>query len=315
MVAEFDLIEKYFAPLAGEGGLDLLDDAAIISPKANFDLILTKDMLIESVHFFGDDDPASIAWKILSVNMSDLAAKGASPVGYLMGIGFPNSPDDAFLQAFTRGLDEAQRFYGIQLLGGDTVKTPKALTLSLTAIGELPTGTMVKRRTASVGDSIYVSGTLGDSAIALAYRQKDEVHPALDIKYTRPTARMDLSPVIRTFASSCADVSDGLIADLSHILCNQGAKIEMDALPLSDQARQYIADNRTAWNIIYSGGDDYELVFTIPACHEKALLQAISDKGLTCVTKIGVVTAEKKIILLDKSGSEMPLQVGGYQHF
>src|SRR5277367_723533 len=242
-LGEDDLIARYFAPLAGPAGLKLRDDAALMRPPPGHDLVLTADALVAGVHFFADDPPGAIARKALRVNLSDLAAKGAAPLGFLLVLALPTGWTADWLEDFARGLGGDARAYDCPLLGGDTVKTPGPLTLSITALGSAPTGGMAARTGVRPGDRVYVSGTIGDAALGLRLRLGQgplvsEAHRLhlLD-RYLLPRPRLALAEAM-VFAHGGMDVSDGLVGDLEKMLRVSGVStsVELRRLPLSDAA-------------------------------------------------------------------------------
>ncbi len=307
-LSEFGLIAKYFVPLATHpGALALSDDAAVLKAEADHDLVMTADALTAGVHFLPDDPPNLIASKALRVNLSDLAAKGAEPVGYLLALALPQSIDDAWLAEFARGLGEDQKTFGVSLLGGDTTATPGPLTIAITAIGRVPHGTMIRRSGAKLGDHVYVSGTIGDAGAGLAILQgkvaREPDAAFLIGRYRQPTPRVSLGPKLRGFANASLDVSDGLIADLGHIAETSHVRIvvEAEAIPRSDALKSFDPDIVRA----ATAGDDYEIAFTasspIPA-------------GLP-VTRIGRVEAGQGVVLLDGQGQEIAVPKAGFTHF
>jgi thiamine-monophosphate kinase len=248
---EFSEIARLFRPLTGgaAGAFDLLDDAAIVPQRPGFDLVVTKDAIVEGVHFPAGERPDLIAKKLLRVNLSDLAAKAAEP--------------------FARGLGEDLKTFGLVLLGGDTVSTPGPFTASLTALGWVPEGRMVRRAGAKPGDTIAISGTIGDGTLGLA-AARGEIEDSdgwLAARFRLPTPRLDLREDLRARASAAADISDGLIADAGHIAraSGVGLRLDLDAMPLSPAARRWLdgQSDRTAAVIrLGTGGDDYEVVAT-----------------------------------------------------
>ena len=314
---EFDLIARYFAPLAGPGGLGLLDDAALLQPTPGHDLVLTKDMIIAGVHFLADDPPGMIAAKLLRVNLSDLAAKGARPLAYLLGLGLPPGVDEAWIAAFSQGLAKDQEAFGIALLGGDTTATQGPIVLSLTAIGEVPASTMIRRGGARKGDLVAVSGTIGDGMLGLetSLGRLPGLSPEdaawLRDRYLRPRPRLALGARLRSWATAGADVSDGLIADLGNIARASGlsARLDVSRMPLSPQAGAALAQRPELAEQLPRGGDDYELVFTF-APSDLARLEAEQDPALTV---IGTMVAGEAGSVTDEMGQ--PLARGGYRHF
>ena len=257
------------------GALGLLDDAATLTPPAGSDLVLTKDAIVGGVHFFPDDPADAVACKALRVNLSDLAAKGATAAGFLLALALPKSVTAGWLKAFARGLGEDAENYACPLLGGDTVRTPGPLTVSITALGFLPHGEMVQRHGAKPGDRIVVTGTIGDAALGLkllgdakaAQRWKldKKMHAHLLGRYRLPQPRTAVAVMLRKHASAAMDVSDGLAGDLAK-LCRVsavGADIDVTRLPLSDAARRVLAVQPALIETILSGGDDYEIVCAV----------------------------------------------------
>jgi thiamine-monophosphate kinase len=269
---EDELIARVFAPIAGPAALGLNDDAALIDASSEA-TVATVDMLVAGVHFFPDHPPAAIAKKALRVNLSDLAAKGASPVGFLLSLALPGGWTNDWLAAFAAGIAEDARNYAAPLIGGDTTATPGPLTISITALGRTPR--FVPRAGAKPGDAIYVSGTIGDAALGLALRKDSALATRLSPqarahlldRYLLPRPRLDLVPLLRAHASAAMDVSDGLAGDLAK-LCRAssvGAEVETPLVPLSDAAREAIAIAPGLFETALTGGDDYEILFTAGA--------------------------------------------------
>lgn len=312
--AEFALIARHFRPLAGPGALDLRDDAALLSPPDGRELVLTVDAMIAGVHFLPDDPPDLVGRKLLRVNLSDLAAKGATPIGYLMTVAVPrNTPDDWFA-GFAAGLAQDQREFGVTLLGGDTTSTPGPIALSLTIIGHVARGTMVQRCGARPGDGIWVTGTIGDGALGLAVANGRLTDPTghLHRRYLLPQPRVGLA--IAGIASAGMDLSDGLVQDLGHICRASSLAAEIDAtlVPLSDPARQAGPD----WlPTVLTGGDDYELLLALPPDREAALHSAAREAGIP-VTRIGNFRAGPPgVMVRGPEGKALSLPRGGWSHF
>ena len=267
-LGEDELIARYFAPLAGAAGLGLRDDAALMRPSPGEDLVLTADALVAGVHFLPDDPPQAIARKALRVNLSDLAAKGAWPRGFLLTLALPGDWREDWLAAFAGGLGADASAYDCPLIGGDTVSTPGPLTLSITAIGSVPEGRMARRTGVKPGDRLYVTGTIGDAAIGLKMRQgrgPDIPQPDkafLIERYLTPEPRVALAGAMAAHANGGMDVSDGFIGDLAKMLAVSGvtARIPLLRLPLSPAARAAIAADPGLFQVAATGGDDYEVL-------------------------------------------------------
>lgn len=319
---EFELIARYFRPLATDpGAYSLTDDAASYAPRAGEELVFTADMIVSGVHFLPDDPAASIGHKALRVNLSDLAAKGAEPLGYLLSLGLPDEWSEAWLKGFAGALDEDQLSYGLSLWGGDTTRSPVGITIAITAIGSVPAGKMVRRAGARVGDAVFVSGTIGDAALGLkAHQGKLDCPPAaakrLTDRYLTPEPRVALVPVLRDHATAAIDVSDGLVGDLAHI-CEQsdvGVDVQAGAVPLSPAAAGALAADPALLSTILNGGDDYEIVATVPAAKAEAFAREAEDAGVP-VTRIGTVVAGHAPIVRDAGGDVVSLSRRSHTHF
>jgi thiamine-monophosphate kinase len=319
---EDELIARYFAPLAASSGaLQLTDDAAFFSPPAGCDLVVTKDALVAGVHFYPDDAPALIARKALRVNLSDLAAKGATPFGYLLAIALPADWSAEWLAAFASGLAMDQAEFGITLLGGDTVKTPGPLMLSITAIGTVPQGRMVRRAGALPGDLVAVSGTIGDAALGCKLLGKttghielaDDLAAQLKDRYWLPRPRLALAPLLQDHASAAMDVSDGLAGDLAKLCRVSGveAQVRVEDVPLSLAARAVLDADDTCLETILGGGDDYEIVFT--AAPERMAI--ITAQAPVPVSVIGHISAGQGGVVFRRDGQPLRLLRGSYAHF
>jgi thiamine-monophosphate kinase len=312
--AEFSLIARHFRPLAGPGALDLRDDAALLAPPPGRELVLTVDAMVGGVHFLPDDPPDLIGRKLLRVNLSDLAAKGAVPIGYLMTVAAPKDTPDSWFAGFAAGLAQDQALYDVTLLGGDTTSTPGPIALSLTIIGHVAAGTAIRRSGARPGDEIWVTGTIGDGALGLQValgRLADSSGFLLD-RYRLPRPRIGLS--LAGIASAGMDVSDGLVQDLGHICAASGvgAEIRAEAVPLSDAARAA----GPAWlETCLTGGDDYELLLGVPPDRSDALLAAASAAGIA-VTRIGQFSpGPPGVVVRQADGTPLTLARGGWSHF
>ena len=301
--AEFSLIARHFRPLAGQGGLGLSDDAALLTPPPGLELVLAADAMVAGVHFLPGDPPETIGRKLLRVNLSDLAAMGADPLAYLMTVALPRGTPDAWLAAFVEGLARDQAEFGLQVLGGDTVSTTGPISLSLTILGTVAPGRALRRGGARPGDELWVSGTIGDGALGLRAARGEIDDAWLADRYRLPQPRLALGRALRGVATACMDVSDGLVQDLGH-LCRAsgcGAVLEVARVPLSASARG--ADPA----LLLTGGDDYELLFAAPPGAVPAGMGA---------TRIGHFTAgPADVVVLDEDGRPMQLAVPGWSHF
>jgi thiamine-monophosphate kinase len=312
--AEFALIARHFAPLAGAGTYGLRDDVAVLTPPAGRDLVLKADALVEGVHFFPTDPADLVARKLLRVNLSDLAGKGATPIGYLVTISVPRGTPDTWFAAFAAGLAADQREFAVQLLGGDTTSTPGPISLSLTVIGHAAAGQTPRRGGARDGDDIWVTGTIGDGALGLAVAQnrlEDPTGHLLD-RYRLPRPRLGLA--LGGLASASMDISDGLVQDLGHICRHSGlgAEIEAALVPLSDPAR---AAGPEWLATILSGGDDYEVLMTAPPSRADAVRAETRRTGIP-LTRIGrIVPGAATVRVLDRAGAPLSLGTGGWSHF
>jgi len=311
---EFSLIGRHFRPLAGPGALGLRDDAALLMPPAGRELVLTVDAMVAGVHFLPDDPPDLVGRKLLRVNLSDIAAKGAVPLHYLMTVSLPKGTPDAWVAGFAAGLAVDQAAFGVSLLGGDTTSTPGSISLSLTLIGHVAPGTAVHRFGAADGDEIWVTGTIGDGALGLAVATGRLVDPTgfLLERYRLPRPRVGFS--LAGIASAAMDVSDGLVQDLGHICraSGLGAEIFAGDVPLSDPA---LAAGPAWLETCLTGGDDYELLLAVPPARAEALLAEAVRCGVA-VTRIGRLQAGPPEVVVRGSGGEsLSLTKGGWSHF
>ena len=321
-LGEFERIRRFFAPLAGPGGLGLLDDAALVDCRAGRRLVVTADAIVAGVHYLSDDPPELVAKKLLRVNLSDLAAMGARPLHYLLATALPAELGSAWLAGFAQGLDEDQRRFGIDLLGGDSVSTTGPAVLSLTAIGEVGAGMEVRRNGARPGDLVWVSGTIGDAFLGLSvlrggYPELAPEHRAsLIVRFRVPDPRTELGPLVSGIAHAMIDVSDGLLADLGHICETSGvaAVIELASVPLSPAARVIVAGDPDIQPRLAAGGDDYELLFAAPGGSSGAIAAMSSRLGLP-ITMIGKIEAGSGVRLVDTDGRVIPCDKTGYRHF
>ena len=323
---EQQLIRDIFAPLTeGEpGAFALRDDAALLVDGAQNGLVVTSDMLVAGVHFLPDDPPDLIARKALRVNLSDLAAKGADPHGYLVSLALGTDTPDEWVQGFADGLMHDQGIFGCRLMGGDTVKTPGPLSVSITAIGRAPGGRMVRRQGASPGDLIYVSGTIGDGALGLAVRKDVAVPGNLDDgdldhlrgRYLVPEPRVALASAVHVHATAAMDISDGLAGDLA-LLCEVsgvGAEIAVGQVPLSPPAAKICSADAEWLERALTGGDDYELLVCIAGRSREAFERAAEDAGVA-VTPIGHVTeGPGRPVFHDGDGPPRQFKQPSYSH-
>lgn len=307
---EFSLIARHFRPLAGEGALGLLDDAALLTPTPGTELVLAADAMVAGVHFLPDDPPGTIGRKLLRVNLSDLAAMGADPLGYLMTVALPHGTQDDWVRDFAAGLLDDQGAFGLTVLGGDTVSTPGPLTLSLTILGTVPRGTALRREGALAGDDLWVSGRIGDGYLGLRAARGEIADPGgvLATRYRLPEPRLALGRGLRGLAHAAMDVSDGLLQDLSH-LCRAGgcaAEVEGPRVPVSDATAPLA--------VLVTGGDDYELLFAA-APQDRARIEAAAAAARTPVMRVGRFTAgDPRVTLRDAAGQDITPGTLGWSH-
>jgi thiamine-monophosphate kinase len=326
MASEFDIIARHFAPIAGPGGLRLLDDAALVDTPPGHQLVVTTDAIVAGVHFFADDPPDTIAQKALGVNLSDLAAKGADPLGFVLSLIMPNATSEAWLAGFASGLGSLSAAASCPLLGGDTVIAKGPLTLSITAFGSVPAGRMVRRDGAQAGDRLFVTGTIGDAAIGLKARLDARAgspwplaadHLAfLDQRYLVPRPRFAIASVLRNHARAAMDVSDGFVGDLGKMiaLAGVGADIRLDDVPHSVAARAAIRLRPELIETALTGGDDYEVLAAVPAAGEKAFAADCLSLGLQA-TEVGFVTGlGAPIRFLEPDGAVRRFARGSFVH-
>lgn len=315
---EFELIEEIFAPLARSDrpAFGLQSDTAHWPAPAGETVVLTKDLFVEGRHFLPTDDGGQVAQKLLRVNLSDLAASGATPRGYLLGLALPDATSREWLIAFRDGLAADQEEFEIELWGGDTVGAP-SLMMSLTAIGTTPEGSALSRFGARPGDALYVSGTIGDAALGLKCL-KDELAPNARFvqRLLKPQPRLALGEALRGLATAAVDISDGLVADVGHLAAASGvgAVIERHKVPLSRDARELVEKEVEYWPTILTGGEDYELAFTVPPGRTAELVEASRRTGVP-VARIGEITDRGEVIVRDEAGTPLQLERAGFVHF
>jgi thiamine-monophosphate kinase len=322
------LIARYFRPLAKHpGALGLIDDAAVITPPAGCDLVLTTDGVISGVHFFPEDPAGVIAKKVLRMNLSDLAAKGAKPTGFLMALAVPRDIEEAWLAAFAEGLGADAEHYGCPLLGGDTDRTPGPISISIAAIGSLPHGSMVLRSGATANDRIVVTGTIGDAALGLTLRKDPLVAPRWGLtaelqeqlvsRYLLPQPRSAIAESLRRHASAALDISDGLAGDLAKLCRASGVSAEVDIarVPLSQSAKGALAAEPALIETILTGGDDYEIVATVPADRLDALKTDAMRAGVSMIEIGGVVAGNGAPQFRDGNGKILEFARPSFSHF
>jgi len=323
---EFELIEAYFAPLASgaAGALGLTDDAALVSPPAGRDLVLAADAMIEGVHFLPEAPPDLVARKLLRVNLSDLAAMGAAPLGYLLTVAVPESRDEAWVARFAAGLADDQAIFPVHLLGGDTTRTTGPAALSLTAVGTVAAGRALTRGGARAGDLLFVSGTIGDASLGLKVLQGELAVPdladraALVDRHRLPMPRLALGQALleEDLATAAVDVSDGLAADVGHIAETSGlaARIEAAAVPVSPAAGRAVARDPVLRDALFGGGEDFELAFAAAPERVEDIARLAERLDLP-LARVGVVTAGEGVRLVDEAGRDIALASAGWTHF
>jgi thiamine-monophosphate kinase len=321
-LGEFGRIKRFFAPLAGPGGLWLLDDAALVACAAGRRLVVTVDAIVAGVHYLPDDPPDLVARKLLRTNLSDLAAMGARPLHYLLATALPASVADSWVARFAEGLGEDQRRFGVDLLGGDSVGTSGPAVLSLTAIGDVAEGAEIRRSGARPGDRVWVSGTIGDAALGLGVlRGEHEMLSAahrdfLAARFRVPEPRIELGQRLVGIAHAMADVSDGLLADLGHICeaSKVAATLEAELLPLSPAAEAVAAKASGMRAALAGAGDDYELLFAAPPEADQQICRLAAETGVP-IARIGRIEAGEGVRLVDATGGIVTPQSVGYRHF
>jgi thiamine-monophosphate kinase len=315
-LGEFDLIATYFTRPVQRAALGIGDDCALLAPGAGMQLAVSSDMLVEGRHFLSTVAPERLGHKALAVNLSDLAACGAKPLGFTLALALPRA-DEVFLEGFSRGLFALAEAHGIELVGGDTTQGP--LNICITAMGEVPVGGALLRSGAQPGDDLYVSGAVGDARLALEVFRGTQQLAGHDFELVReamerPQPRVALGLALRGIASSAIDVSDGLLGDLGHILRRSGvaALVEVDAVPRSAVlGAQPLALQRTC---TLAGGDDYELLFTAPGAAAERVQEAAREAGVA-VTRIGRIEAGQGLRLVDGEGRAVAHTFGSFDHF
>ncbi len=325
---EDSIIQEFLAPLASgyPGAFGLRDDCATIVSPPGCELVVKTDPIVEGVHFLPGTAPEDIGWRALAVNVSDLAAKGANPVGYLMAMALPAAPARAWLKRFASGLQEAQLAFGCHLMGGDTDCRPGPLSLCITAFGSVPSGRMVRRGSARVGDQLFVTGTLGDAALGLALLKEPALAQWLGLgasqvasmtaRFLRPQPRLGLRPLLLAHASAAMDLSDGLMKDCGRMCAasDVAAGLEAAALPLSDAVRKAVAADAGWLKTAASAGDDYEILAAVPAAGvaDFTAKAAILDFP---VARIGQIRQGAGVRMHQPDGADMTFERTGWDHF
>lgn len=317
MASEFDLIRKYFTRPTAHTQLGVGDDAALIQVAAGQELAISADMLVAGTHFFADTDPYQLGWKCLAVNISDMAAMGAEPKWATLAIALPKA-DEPWIAAFAEGFFACATKFDVDLIGGDTTRGP--LCISVQIMGQVPTGKALKRSGAKVGDDIWVSGQLGNAALALNHLlgkhpltddALDQAMPAL----LKPEPRVALGLALRDIAHSAIDISDGLLADLGHILkaSKVGATINLVDIPCSEILRQHINQSLLR-NMLLAGGDDYELCFSA-TLNDRTKIQKIAQDLDVPLSRIGEICDTDNLTVCDAKDNPIELGKTGFDHF
>lgn len=322
--AEDRLIARFFEPLATHpGALGLSDDAAFLTPPAGHDLVLKTDAIIGGVHFFPEDAAQAVASKALRVNLSDLAAKGARPIGYLLSLAIPKDIGEDWLAGFAEGLRADAVLYGCPLFGGDTDRTPGPVTVSIAMFGSVPEGTMVRRAGAKAGDRVFVTGSIGDAALGVVLRGgkakwklTEAQRQHLMSRYLLPQPRNALAEAIRGHASAAMDISDGLVGDFGK-LCRASevsADIEVARVPMSEAAKAVVAGEAAALELALTGGDDYEIICTVPKTKTDSFRAAAKAAGVP-VSDIGEVVEGEGARFIDAAGKTLVFKRPSFSHF
>lgn len=328
LYGEDSIIQEFLAPLAAgyPGAFGLRDDCATIAPPSGHELVVKTDPVVEGIHFLPGMAPEDIAWRALAVNVSDLAGKGATPIGYLMALALPEAPRREWLERFASGLAEAQRAFGCHLMGGDTDRRPGPITVSITVFGAVPAGQMVRRATARAGDHLFVTGTLGDAALGLALLKDPSLAPRLGLvgdeavkavgRFQRPEPRLALGPLLLAQASAAMDLSDGLMKDCGRMCAASGvaARLQAADLPLSGAMRSAVARDPTWLEAAAATGDDYEILAAVPGQRVAGFLKDAGSLGFA-VTRIGEVHAGSGVRMLQPNGAEVIFEREGWDHF
>lgn len=319
---ETAFIQRYLAPLAKDlpGAFGLTDDAAAIDVGDGFEAVVTVDAVAADVHFFADDAPADIAWKALAVNVSDLVAKGAEPMAYVMALAFPAPPTDEWMRGFCSGLGAAQAVHKLTLAGGDTDIRPGPLTITITALGRVPMGAMVRRSGGRPGDALYLTSTIGDAGVGLALRRHESQHDAWQLdqtqtdfllnRYHRPKPRLRLAPILQTYATAAIDISDGLVKDAGALARSSGVGLRITCahLPVSEPARLAVAQGAVSAQDLIVAGGDYEILAAVPEDASANFARDAETAGVA-VTHIGALTESQAVIFEGPDGRPLTLSL------
>jgi thiamine-monophosphate kinase len=322
------IIQEFLAPLSAgaPGAYGLADDCATIAPSPGHELVLKTDPIAEGVHFLPGEAAADVAWKALAVNVSDLAAKAARPLAYLMALSLPEPPTRTWLADFAAGLDEAQRAFSAHLIGGDTDRRPGPLTVSITVLGEVPAGSMIRRSGARAGDRLLVSGTIGDAALGLRLRRDGDVggrqpgeadRQLLVRRHLRPEPRLGLACALKAGANAAMDISDGLVKDAGRLCRASGLAgvIVLADVPQSAAARRLVGDDDAPRIRLATGGDDYEVLMAVPPDRLAAVMAEAAAAGIP-LTEIGIVRdGPPGLDVIGANGLPVRVDRSGWDHF
>ncbi len=309
---EFDYIEKFFKPLTNQFALNLSNDAAVYNQKCSHDLIISTDTLAEGIHFFGNENPVDIAKKSLRVNLSDMAAMGAKPVFYNLSLSIPKHKASSFIPKFAKGLEEDQKIFGLKLIGGDLTSSLKFINITITIFGETLNNDSIPRNGSKLGDSLYVSGTLGLSKIGLDnFNSKKNEFAEAKKKYLLPQPRIDLGISLKKIVNSMIDISDGLVQDATHLAKNSNLSIELEICKVPVPIIKKL-DKKIILNSALYGGDDYELLFSCNSSNEDHLKKMSSELNVN-ITKIGIFKKFYKEFLYFKNNFSKPKN--SFMHF
>jgi thiamine-monophosphate kinase len=322
------LIARYFRPLARDArALGLIDDCAVMAPPPGRDLVLKTDAIVGDVHFLPADPPETVAKKALRVNLSDLAAKGAEPTGFLLTLALPADLPEQWIAAFARGLGEDADAFGCPLLGGDTVRTPGPVMVSIAIIGTVPSGAMVMRAGAKVGEHVVVTGTIGDAVLGLRVLLDPEVEKSWSLdaamrdhlvsRYRVPQPRNALAAVVRAHAAAAMDISDGLVGDLGKLCAASGVsgEIIVGDIPFSPAAASALEHDPGLRDILLTGGDDYEIMCTVPPPKLEAFRSAASAAGVPIVVIGRIVAGDVPPRFVDRDGRPLHFRRRSFSHF